>query len=224
VNLPRTLVRGLVLAGALLGSTTAAAQSSDADGEDEKPRRTNAFFEIGVGPGWFHAGAGSEVDGRTIEGIALATELALGGKLSRSFAIGGAYIRDDSFELSAQDEVIDGDEVTLDGVSMTFGMLAFFADWHPIGDDGIHLRGALGIGTMGADYPAPPGAGGGTTTASDNVIGWSFGCGYHRRVVRSFSIGVLARLNFAHFEHEGANRAVDVLVATPSLLLTLGLR
>jgi hypothetical protein len=224
VGLPSTLVRGLLLACVGLSSATAAAQDSDDAGEAKEPARTNVFFEIGVGPGWFHAGAGSEVDGRTIKGVALATELALGGKLVPSFAIGAAYIRDDGFELSAQDELIDGDEVTLDGVSMTFGMLAFFADWHPIGDDGIHLRGAVGIGTLGSDYPVPSELGGGTSTVSDNIIGWSFGCGYHRRLVKNFSIGVLARLNFANFEHDGANQAVDVVVATPSLLLTLGIR
>jgi hypothetical protein len=229
VRLPNPLLRGLTFACVALSAATAAAQSGAAEpgpragdeGEAPAAARTNVFFEAAIGPGWLHVGAGSEDDERTLKGVTLATELALGGKISRRVAIGAAYIRDDSYELSARDELIDGDEPALDGVTTTFGMLAFFTDWHPIADDGIHLRAAIGIGTMSASYPNSAQLGGGTVDDGDGLIGWSFGVGYHRRVAGTFSVGVLARLNLADYEHQG-NRSAEVIVATPSLLLTLG--
>jgi hypothetical protein len=146
------------------------------------------FARLAVGPGLFRAGTGSSSDTRHFSGGAVSGELALGGTLGAGFVLGGSVLVNRVFALSSKDDVIDGDEPSLDGVSFTLDVLGMFADFYPDPKSGLDFHLFLGTGVLATTRPGNPGV----DDPSGLVV--SGGVGYDWFVAEQFSLGVHARL------------------------------
>jgi hypothetical protein len=176
-----------------------------------KPSRF--FAHLGLGGGYFHASSGVPEDRRAFSGGTLSGQLAMGGRIGQKTLIGGAYLHDEVLGLSSSDEVLDGDEPTLRGVSFSLWAIGFFADIPVEIDPGLHFQMLLGIGTLAvardeaSDIDDPSG------------LLVNLGVGYDFRVGRHLALGALLRASYSPQDVE-ENSGTSVLAFVPALLLT----
>ena len=177
----------------------------------DKPSRF--FAHVALGGGYFHAGSGAQDDTRTFSGGTFSGQLALGGRIGGKTLVGGAYLHDQVLGLSSSDEVLDGDEPTLQGVAFSLWAIGFFADVPLQVDPGLHFQMLFGIGTLavarndGSDIDDP------------NGLLVNFGVGYDFRVGRHLALGALLRASYSSQDVE-ENTGTNVLAFVPALLLT----
>jgi hypothetical protein len=127
-------------------------------------------------------------------------------------AVGGAYLRDQVFGLEAHDEVIDGDEPTLDDVAFALWLLGVFVDVAVQSAPGLHFQGVAGFSGLSVDAPN-------RTSDSPFGVALNVGVGYDLQVGQHMALGALLRSTFAPLSvNEGSG--TDVNSFAPSLLLT----
>jgi hypothetical protein len=172
-----------------------------------------------VGPGLFTANSGSSTDRRHFSGTTLSLQAMVGSTLVRAVAIGGAYFRDQVFNLSAKDDVINGNEPDLSRVTMWLDAFGFFIDGYPVSTVDVHLQGFMGFSIL-------------HTSRKDNAnvddptgILVSVGGGYTWPLGEHGSFGVMARLSYAGLQvSETFNTSTTVRVLIPSVLATITMR
>jgi hypothetical protein len=187
----------------------------DSDRGAEAPRKPSKLcLSLGIGGGYFHATSGTDRDTRRFSGGSLALQLALGGRVgkTRTVTIGGAYLRDQVFGLAAHDEVIDGDEPTLDQVAFGLWLLGLFVDVAVKPAPGLHFQGIAGFSGIQVDAP---------DRDADTPFGLAvnLGVGYDFEITQHFALGALLRNTFAPLSVDESN-GTDVTTLAPSLLLT----
>jgi hypothetical protein len=177
----------------------------------ERPSRF--FAHLALGAGYFHASSGAQEDRRTFSGGTFSGQLAMGGRIGRKTLIGGAYLHDEVFGLSSSDEVLDGDEPKLQGVSFALWAIGFFADVPVAVDPGLHFQMLLGIGTLAVARDDA----GDIDDPSGLLV--NLGVGYDFRVGRHLALGALLRASYSPQDVE-ENSGTNVLAFVPALLLT----
>jgi hypothetical protein len=152
-------------------------------------------------------------DTRTFSGGTFSGQLAMGGRIGKKTLIGGAYLHDEVFGLSASDEVLDGDEPTLRDVSFALWAIGFFADVPVAVDPGLHFQMLLGIGTLAVARDQSSGI--------DDPSGMlvNLGVGYDFRVGRHVALGALLRASYSPQDVEEST-GTNVFAFVPALLLT----
>jgi hypothetical protein len=196
-----------------------AAAPADRDRGADAPRKpSKLFLSAGVGGGYFHATSGNENDTRRFAGGSLALQLVLAGRTgnTRTVTVGGAYLRDQVFGLAAHDEVIDGDEPTLEEVAFGLWLLGLFVDVAVQSVPGLHFQGVAGF--SGIQVSAPD-----RDSDSPFGIALNLGVGYDFQVTQRLAVGALLRNTFAPLSVDEAN-GTDVSTLAPSLLLTATIR
>jgi hypothetical protein len=177
----------------------------------DKPSRF--FAHLALGAGYFHAGSGADDDTRTFSGGTVSGQLAMGGRIGGKTLIGGAYLHDEVLGLSARDEVLDGDEPTLQGVGFSLWAIGFFADVPLQVEPGLHFQMLFGIGTLAVARDE------GSDIDDPNGLLVNFGVGYDFRVGRHLALGALLRASYSSQDVE-ENNGTKVLAFVPALLLT----
>jgi hypothetical protein len=183
-------------------------------GVETARKPSKLFFAAGVGGGYFHATSGNENDTRRFSGGSLALQLVLAGRAGkgRTVTVGGAYLRDQVFGLAAHDEVIDGDEPTLEEVAFGLWLLGLFVDVAVKSAPGLHFQGVAGFSGIQVDAP---------DRDADSPFGLALnlGVGYDFQVTQHLALGALLRNTFAPLSVNEFN-GTDVTTLAPSLLLT----
>lgn len=177
------------------------------------PAKPSRFFaHLALGGGYFHASSGAQEDRRVFSGGTFSGQLAMGGRVGRKTLIGGAYLHDQVLGLSSTDEVIDGDEPTLEGVSFALWAIGFFADIPVQVEPGLHFQMLLGIGTLAV-------ARNGGNVDDPNGLLVNLGVGYDFRVGQHLALGALLRASYSPQDVDEIS-GTSVLVFAPALLLT----
>jgi hypothetical protein len=175
------------------------------------------FIRVSLGPGFFAGWSGTSPDTRHFTGVTMSLDVAVGGTPARGFVIGGAYQTAHAFALSAKDDVINGNEPSLDGVTFSLGALGVFADYYPDPEDGLHFLGFVGTGELAVTRRNN------TRTANPGGSVLALGGGYEWFIGPNLSLGVLARANLGILtvqETFSTGRDTNVTVFIPSLLAT----
>jgi hypothetical protein len=172
------------------------------------------FSSLALGGGYFHASSSGSADKRTFAGGTVAGQLVLGGRVgkSRMMTIGGVYLRDQVVGLSAEDEVIDGDEPNLEQVAFGLWILGLFSDFAVQQAPGLHFQLVAGLSGLEVSEPGRDG---------ENPFGLAVnaGVGYDFGVSRHVALGALLRATYAPLDvHEQNGTTVTSFV--PALLLT----
>ena len=158
--------------------------------------------------------SGADADTRRFSGGSFALQLVMAGRTGkkRTLAFGGAYLHDQVFALSSKDEVVDGDEPSLDNVSMALWLLGFFVDVAMQPEPGLHFQAIAGFGGMNVVAPSRD---------TDDPFGLAFnlGVGYDLSVGRYLSLGALLRTTVAPLDVD-ESQGTTVTSLAPSLLLT----
>ena len=178
------------------------------------------FVRAAVGPGFFAGWSGTAPDTRHFTGVTMSVDLAVGGTPARGLIIGGAYQMAHVFALAAKDDVINGNEPSLNGVTFSLVALGVFADYYPDPEEGLHFLGFVGTGELGVSRPNNNNTG---TTASPGGVVVAAGGGYEWFVGQNLSIGVLARATLGLLsvqETFSTNQDTSVTAVIPSLLAT----
>lgn len=187
---------------------------SDVGGTPYRAKPSGFFAHLALGGGYFHAGSGADDDRRTFSGGTFSGQLAMGGRIAGKTLVGGAYLHDEVLGLSSSDEVLDGDEPTLQGVGFSLWAIGFFADV-PLGvEPGLHFQMLLGVGTLAVARPDE-----GNDVDDPNGLLVNLGVGYDFRVGRHLALGALLRASYSSQDVE-ENNGTDVLAFVPALLLT----
>jgi hypothetical protein len=179
-------------------------------------KRDKFHAALGLGPGFLYATSGAAADTRRLSGGSVSGQLLIGGRIRPRFVLGGAYLRDQIFALSATDEVTDGDEPDLSNISMVLNAFGVFGDFYLRTDGGPHVQLFLGLGSLDVR--------GRTQSGIDDPSGvlFSGGVGYDFLNTDTVSLGAVLRVNWAQFEVTEVN-GTDVNAFLPSLLLTASL-
>lgn len=174
------------------------------------------FFRFAAGPGLFRAASGTSPDNRHFSGGTVHLEAAIGLTPAKGFVVGLAYLRSMVFSLTSRDDVIDGDEPTLEDVAFTVSTGGVFVDIYPDPKSGLHVGGFLGVGSLltgreGIDVPS-----GATLSAMG---------GYEWFVADQWSLGVIARATVGFYDVSETSSFVstsnrtDVSFFVPALLM-----
>jgi hypothetical protein len=173
------------------------------------------FARLAVGPGLFRAWTSTSPDTRHFSGGAVAGELSLGGTPGKGFVIGGSVLLNSVFALSSKDDVIDGDEPSLAGVSFSLDAVGPFVDFYPDPKSGLDFHFFLGTGWLATTRPGAP------NVDEPSGIVVSGGGGYDWFVAEQLSLGVHARLTVGSLsvnESSGAT-STSVTALVPALLV-----
>jgi hypothetical protein len=158
------------------------------DGEREKQgehTHDGFYFRLGLGVGYF-AGSLDTSPKATISGAQLALDLAFGGTPVPGLVIGGGIYG------SAAGAQWESAGVTANIGSAALSTVGPFVDWYPNPKDGWHLTGMFGL----SRFVFTPDNGG--SSATSTVGGAAMiGGGYEFWIGREWSLGFIARLQYA---------------------------
>lgn len=143
-------------------------------------------------------------------------EISIGGTPSPGVVLGGAVLVNKVFALSSKDDVIDGDEPTLDGVSFSLNALGAFLDFYPNPKSGLDFHAFVGVGKLATTRPGP------TNIDDPGGVILSGGVGYEWFIAEELSLGVHARLTGGSLdvsETGNSTSTTTVTVLVPALLV-----
>jgi hypothetical protein len=169
-----------------------------------------------VGPGLFRAWTDASPDTRRFSGGTVDVEISVGGTPARGFVLGGSVLVDKVFGLSSKDDVVNGNEPTLDGISFSLNALGVFADFYPDPEGGLDFHGFIGLGKLATTRPGP------SNVDDPGGMILSGGVGYDWFVGRETSVGVHVRLTGGSLdvsETGNSNNTTTVTVLVPALLV-----
>jgi hypothetical protein len=175
------------------------------------------FMRLAVGPGLFQGSSGTSPDSRSFSAGSVSIDAAIGGAPGRGFILGAAFQTNRFFSLSSSDDIVDGDEPDLSGVSFSVSGLSIFADYYPEPTDGLHFLGSLGLGWLDVSRP------GSSADRSPNGPLLGLGGGYEWFVGPNISLGVLLRGSLGLFsvrETTPSGVSTSVTAFIPALLAT----
>ena len=175
------------------------------------------FARLAVGPGLFQGSAGNAPDSRSFSAGSVTIDAAFGGSPGRGFVIGGAFQTNRFFSLSSADDIQDGDEPDLSGVSFSVTGVSVFADYYPDPVDGLHVLASIGLGWLDVSRS------GDTSEKSPSGPLLGLGGGYEWFVGPNISFGVLLRGSLGLFsvkETTTSSTSTSVTAFIPALLAT----
>jgi hypothetical protein len=143
-------------------------------------------------------------------------ELSIGGTPRPGIVLGGAVLVNKVFALSSKDDIIDGNEPTLNGVSFSLNALGAFADFYPDPEGGLDLHGFVGVGKLATTRPGP------SNIDDPGGVILSAGVGYEWFVAEELSVGVHARITGGSLdvtETGNPSSTTTVTVLVPALLV-----
>jgi hypothetical protein len=166
-----------------------------------------------LGPGLFRAWTDNSSDTRRFSGGTVDVELSIGGTPGKGFVLGGSVLVNKVFALSSKDDIIDGDEPSLNGVGFSLNALGVFADFYPDPKGGLDFHAFLGAGTLVTSRP------GNLSVDDPSGILLSGGVGYDWFVAEQLSLGVHARLTGGSLSVRETTTSTGVAVLVPALLV-----
>jgi hypothetical protein len=175
------------------------------------------FMRLAVGPGLFQGSSGTSPDSRSFSAGSISIDAAIGGAPGRGFILGAAFQTNRFFSLSSSDDIEDGDEPDLSGVSFSVSGLSIFADYYPEPTDGLHFLTSLGLGWLDVSRP------GASEERSPNGPLLGLGGGYEWFVGPNISLGILLRGSLGLFsvrETTATGASTSVTAFIPVLLAT----
>lgn len=174
------------------------------------------FARLSVGPGLFQGSAGTAPDSRSFSAGSISIDAAFGGSPGRGFVLGGAFQTNRFFSLSSVDDIEDGDEPDLSGVSFSVTGVSVFADYYPDPVDGLHFLASVGLGWLDVSRSGDSA----DKSPSGPLLG--LGGGYEWFVGPNISLGVLLRGSLGLFSVKETNTAQSTSVTAfiPALLAT----
>lgn len=165
---------------------------------------------------------GGEIKSRT-RGIGSASELALGGTISKGVVLGGGIYTFDllASTLRLEDDSADAPPEELDTGLRNLILIAPFIDIYPNPRRGFHVQGALGLALL-----TPRVFGSSATEQSDYAAvggGLMLGAGYEWFIADEWSLGILGRATVSVLtgKDESGVRWVHVPSTSPGFLVTL---
>jgi hypothetical protein len=180
------------------------------------PYTHDGFFLRGaVGPGLFRAWTGG-ADTRHFSGGTVSGEISMGGTPGKGFVFGGSLLLNKVFALSSHDDIVDGDEPSLDGVGFSLNAFGVFADFYPDPKGGLDFHLFLGLGTLVTTRP--------NDRNLDQPTGalLSAGVGYDWFVGPQLSLGVHARVSGGNLDvNETATGDRTVTTLVPAILFAV---
>jgi len=169
------------------------------------------YLQLAGGFGYLSSTAESGGYSVTYSGVALPSQLLLGGTLGGGFVLGGGFFGD---YVPAPNAEQSGGGVTVSGslndVTLTLIGIGPFMDFYPDPKGGLHFQGLVGFGAMEATFQ-------GNSGGSDPTgVVLSLGVGHDWWVGREWSIGVMGRFVYAPLSLNG----IDYSTIAPAVLAT----
>jgi hypothetical protein len=185
---------------------------------DETPRHRGFLARATLGPGYFYAANKSfsaSGDRRVLQGGTASLALAFGGVTNTGFLVlGGSYVRDAVFALSAKDSIVDGDEPDFTGYGMTLHSLGFFADVYFGPESGTHVQALVARGTLRVDNPS----GSDRNNPDGLVVG--LGIGHEFWLANHFLVGPLLAVSHGLLKVDETGSMVTMRTLIPTLSVT----
>jgi hypothetical protein len=209
---------GVSLALAAVAPAPRALASEPAAGTaSEAPKTHGVVSSLGVGPGLFIANSGSAPDTRRYRGESVSFSFLLGGRVNRTLALGGGYLRDEIVDLRAKDGVLDGDEPNLSHVHFFTSVFGVFGDFLIPTRPELHAQGFIGYGSLFVD--GRPLAAANVDNPSGFVYAGTLSAEF--RVASDLTLGPALRLLLADFSvNETGVGSTHVSVLIPALMVT----
>ncbi len=208
--------------GALIAAATfafaQAASASDAPPPSPAPKTHGFVLSLGVGPGLFTASSGAASNVRHFSGESLSLSLLVGGRVNRTFSLGGGYLRDEVFGLRVKDSAATGDEPDLSHNRFFTSIFGLFGDFMVPTRPELHLQAFLGYGTLFVTGRQQPFVG---DIPNPSGFVYSAALSSEFRIGREFTLGAALRVLLANFSvNETQTGSTDVDVLIPALMVT----
>lgn len=153
----------------------------------------------------------------SLRGMALASELAVGGTVARGFVLGGgiysASVQAHSFEL------VRGEVPSELQRPDNFSVIGLMGDWYFRPESGLHAQAALGVAALTGVGPEPPRIRDRRSAVGGGLM---LGVGYEWWIASEWSFGILGRVTAALLTEEDGTGArwFHAAAAGPSVLFT----
>jgi hypothetical protein len=151
------------------------------------------YLSMGLGAGyaWSDVSKAPVFGDLSAKGAGVALELALGGTVADGLVIGGGLYTTSVSRLRWKRTISDGD-ASQQGDQGSVALLGVFIDYYPNPKDGLHVQGALGIGTL--NYERDSSTGVPPETWAGGGGGAMLGVGYEAWVASQWSLGGVLRV------------------------------
>ncbi len=156
-------------------------------------RHDGFYLRLGLGAGFLASSLDAPIGKISARGGGLALEFSLGGTVADGLVIGGGLWVAGTSSVTLKGNFPGSPR---DGGNASLGLLGVLADYYPNPNEGFHVQGGLGIGTLSFEKNVAI-----MTPLNMAVENWSgggggamLGVGYEFWVGKQWSIGGLARL------------------------------